>query len=152
MPGYGVAPADGGQGLLPWSWAVERLARSRSYWLASTRPDGAPHLAAVWGLWFDGALHFSTSGTSRKAANLRHEPRCAMSTERADECVVVEGTATPLTEPTRLTKLRHGYAEKYGSAFPDPAENPVFALEPRVVFGFIEREEDFSETATRWRF
>ena len=83
MPGYGVAPRNGGQGLLPWSWAVERLERSRSYWLASTPPDGAPHLAAVWGLWSDGALHFSTGGTSRKATNLRHEPRCVIE-HRAD--------------------------------------------------------------------
>ena len=150
MPGYGIADAD--DGLLPWSWAVEHLEHSHDYWLASTRPDGAPHLVAVWGLWSDGALHFSTSGASRKAANLRHEPRCVVSTERADEAVVVEGTAAPVTDPRRLDDLRERYSAKYGSAFPDPDENPVFAVEPRVVFGFIEHDDAFTRTATRWQF
>jgi hypothetical protein len=152
MPGYGIAAEDAGQGLLPWAWAVEHLEQSHNYWLASTTPSGAPHLAAVWALWCDGALHFSTSGRSRKADNLRHEPRCVMSTERADESVVVEGTAVPVTEPARLDLLLGRYTAKYGSGFPDPEANPVFALEPRVVFGIIEREDEFSETATRWTF
>ncbi|HXQ54333.1 MAG TPA: pyridoxamine 5'-phosphate oxidase, partial [Actinomycetes bacterium] len=51
MPGYGLAPADGDDGLLPWSWAARRLERARHYWVATSRPDGSPHLAAVWGLW-----------------------------------------------------------------------------------------------------
>ena len=33
MPGYGILPAGEGTGLLPWEWAVERLARSHDYWL-----------------------------------------------------------------------------------------------------------------------
>jgi hypothetical protein len=33
MPGYGVQPPDGGTGLLPWTWAQERLVSSRDFWL-----------------------------------------------------------------------------------------------------------------------
>jgi hypothetical protein len=35
MPGYGVLVAAEGTGLLPWSWAQDRLARARNYWLAT---------------------------------------------------------------------------------------------------------------------
>jgi hypothetical protein len=31
MPDYGVQPADEGTGLLPWSWAEERLIGSHDY-------------------------------------------------------------------------------------------------------------------------
>src|SRR5262249_17191311 len=56
MPGYGTLPAGEGGGLLPWSWAEERLARSHDYWLATVTPDGAPHLMPVWAVWLDGRL------------------------------------------------------------------------------------------------
>ncbi|HXN58297.1 MAG TPA: hypothetical protein VN912_06910 [Candidatus Angelobacter sp.] len=35
MPGYGTLDAEHGTGLLPWSWARERLERSHDYWVAS---------------------------------------------------------------------------------------------------------------------
>jgi hypothetical protein len=67
MPGYGIKPAADGTGLLPWSWAEERLISSRDFWLASTSPDGEPHLMPVWAVWLAGALWFSSSNDSRKA-------------------------------------------------------------------------------------
>ncbi len=51
MPGYGLLDAAQGAGLLPWSWAVERLQRSHDYWVATVRPDGPPHVMPVWGVW-----------------------------------------------------------------------------------------------------
>ena len=39
MPGYGTLGPDQGTGLLPWSWAEERLVRSHDYWVATTWPD-----------------------------------------------------------------------------------------------------------------
>ena len=53
MPGYGILGPDGGTGLLPWSWAEERLRDSRNYWLATVRPDGRPHVMPVWAVWDD---------------------------------------------------------------------------------------------------
>ena len=47
MPGYGILDANSGKGLLPWSWATERLAKARNYWVATTRPDGNPHAMPV---------------------------------------------------------------------------------------------------------
>ncbi len=152
MPGYGIQDASGGRGLLPWSWAVERLERAHNYFVATARPDGAPHLMAVWGVWLDGVFHFSTGGRSRKARNLGADPRCVVSPENAEESVVLEGVAERVTDGGQLGRLLAVYTAKYGSGFPDPAENPVFAVRPEVVFGMIEREAEFAGSATRWTF
>src|SRR3954449_10964184 len=89
--GYGV-PLDGsGGGLMPWTTSAERLERSRNYWICTTRADGRPHAAPVWGLWFDGAVVFSTDPTSTKGRNLAHRPDVVVHLESGDEAVIVEG-------------------------------------------------------------
>src|SRR2546423_15346518 len=88
IPGYGVPKAS--KGLLPWNWAEMRLKKSRQYWIATTRPDGRPHVMVVWALWMDGALYFSTGKESRKARNLAANPNCTMCSEDAAETVIVE--------------------------------------------------------------
>jgi nitroimidazol reductase NimA-like FMN-containing flavoprotein (pyridoxamine 5'-phosphate oxidase superfamily) len=60
--------------LTPWAEARERLARADTYWLATVRTDGLPHLVPVLGVWVGGALHFVASRTSRKARNLERDP------------------------------------------------------------------------------
>jgi PPOX class probable F420-dependent enzyme len=144
MPGYDLAAADAGAGLLPWSWAEERLRSSHAYWVATVRPDGRPHAMAVWGAWHDGRLVFSTGGRSRKARNLAAEARCTVTTGDPTEPVVVEGVAEVLGAAGDAA--RRAYEEKYGSSPPDP----LFAVRPHVVFGLIE--DSFTDTATRWTF
>jgi len=148
MPEYGLERSRAG--LLPWRWAADRLARAHNYWIATTGGDGAPHLVAVWGIWLDDTFLFSTAASSRKGRNLAANPRCVISTERADEAVIVQGDARLVTDRRRLARIARIYDKKYGSGF--PAESHVYAVRPRVAFGFIEREEDFGRTATRWRF
>jgi PPOX class probable F420-dependent enzyme len=150
MPGYGISPSE--EGLLPWAWAVERLERAHNYWVATTGPDGSPHLAAVWGLWHDDTFVFSTGGGSRKARNLAADARCVVAPEQAGESVVVQGTAGRVTDPAALAALLAAYRDKYGSSFPDPLEHPVLAVRPRVVVAVVEREPLFSSSATRWVF
>ena len=119
--------------------------------MATTGPDGSPHLAAVWGS-VGGAFHFSTGGGSRKARNLAADPRCAVTLEHADESVVVQGVASRVTDPAELSALLAAYRAQVRPPVPRPAQNPVFTVHPRVVFGVIEREEQFTTTATRWVF
>jgi hypothetical protein len=80
MPGYGTLGAEESIGLLPWSWAEERLVRSHDYWLATVTPSGAPHLMPVWAILHEERLWFSSAKGSRKALNLAGEPRCTLST------------------------------------------------------------------------
>ena len=103
---YGIPAAE--DGLLPWSWAGERLDGSRNYWVATTKPDGAPHAMPVWGLWLDGAFVFSTSPESRKGRNLARDPRVVVHVESGEEVVVLEGPSTDRS-PARPTRPGIGF-------------------------------------------
>src|SRR5712692_7847554 len=69
---YGIS--DKPQGMLTWSELGQAFERSRNYWIASTRPDGRPHAAPVWGVWLDRVLYFSTGPSSVKGRNLAARP------------------------------------------------------------------------------
>ena len=152
MPaGYGV-PADGSGGeRLPWSWAVERLEAARNYWICTTRRDGRPHAAPVWGLWLDDAVWFSTDRASLKARNLARDPRVVVHLESGDETVILEGEAQEPTDADALARYVQAYEAKYGVR-PDPASpgQVMYVVSPRVAQTW--REHDYPQTATRWVF
>jgi PPOX class probable F420-dependent enzyme len=154
MPGYGIAGPDEGQGLLPWSWAEERLSRARNYWVVTTWPDGRPHAMPVWAVWDDSALWFSSSVGSRKIRNLRRDPRCVVTTEDGQQPVVVEGRATVVTEPARLQRLVDLENAKYEASldvgFLDPEVNATVRVDRERVFGLDD--DAFADTPTRWQF
>ena len=154
MPGYGIAAANEGDGLLPWTWAEERLHESRNFWLATRSADGQPHLMPVWAVWHADGLWFSSSKGSRKARNLSGDPRCTLSTEDAQNPVVVAGVAELLTDvadlQTMLRAMNAKYATDYGLDMLDPALNGAYRLRPTWAFGL--RADNFSGTPTRWTF
>lgn len=149
MPGYGISRLK--RGLLPWKWAVERLAKARNYFLATTRPGGRPHVMPVWGVWLDGAFWFSTGRQSRKARNLAAIRHCVVCPERGEEAVVLEGEAVEIVDRTAFRRFAENYYAKYKWKV-EPEMGPVFAVRPRVAFGLIEAGDKFTTTATRWTF
>lgn len=60
-----------------WAEARRRLAEADTYWLATVRSNGRPHLVPVLAVWLDDALHLVASRTSRKAKNLARDPQGA---------------------------------------------------------------------------
>jgi hypothetical protein len=149
MPGYGV-PEDA-EGLLPWAWARERLERSHNYWLATTNPDGTPHVMPVWGIWRDDRFLFGTAPNSRKAKNFRRQPGCTVTTESAAEAVIVNGTVAEFGEPDRVADFIARCNAKYPTPI-DESYAPFYELVPATAFGFIETDDQFARTATRWEF
>jgi nitroimidazol reductase NimA-like FMN-containing flavoprotein (pyridoxamine 5'-phosphate oxidase superfamily) len=152
IPDYGILEAGEGEGLLPWEWAAERLSVSHNYLLATTRPDGRPHMMPVWGLWLDDAFYFSAGRRSRKARNLGANPHCVVSTDRVDEAVILEGVAEEVADRASLGPFYEAYKEKYDWDMKQMGfdEEPVYIVRPRVVFGV--RERVFTSSATRWTF
>lgn len=154
MPGYGVLGPDEGTGLLPWSWAEERLAVSRNFWVATVWPDGRPHLMPVWGVWDRMTFWFSSSVLSRKVRNLRADGRCTIAIEDALNPVVVEGAVEIVTDPDEIARfvslLNAKYATEYPVDFQDPAVNATLRLRPSWAFGLAEA--DFTGSPTRWTF
>jgi nitroimidazol reductase NimA-like FMN-containing flavoprotein (pyridoxamine 5'-phosphate oxidase superfamily) len=154
MPGYGTKGPTEGRGLLPWSWAEERLSKSHDYWVATARPDGRPHLMPVWGVWDDGAVWWSSSLGSRKARNVEASPRCTIATDNAWEPVVLEGRAERVTDPDALARYIALENEKYDTDytvdFLDPSANALYRVAPTWVFSLTE--DDFEGSPTRWAF
>src|SRR5437660_5404286 len=153
MPGYGLP--KGNKGLLPWSWAEQRLKKSHNYWITTVKPDGSPHTMVVWGMWQDGRFLFSTGSKSRKARNLAENPKSIVCTENAAEAVIVEGIAE-IADVAARKKLLPAYERKYKfdlSTMKDDIlsmKEPVFAVRPRVVFAMWEKH--FQSKSTRWKF
>jgi hypothetical protein len=156
MPDYGVDTPD--WHALPWTWAEERLAAGRNYWVVTVAADGRPHALPVWGVWSADELRFAFScgPKSRKAANLAANRRVVVASEDTVECLSMEGRAD-LVDDARRDQWIARYLAKYTPLSPGLSaeflrQNLVFEVVPERVFAIIEREAEFSTRATRWRF
>jgi hypothetical protein len=139
FPGYGVP--EEAEGMLAWSWAAERLAGSRNYWVATA----GPHASPVWGLWQEGGLLFSCGRRSRKARALARNPRIVVHLESGDDVVIVEGVAEPTSATERDVEA---YEAKYAYR-PEPGEG-WYRVSPERAFAW--READYPRSATRFDF
>ena len=137
---------------LPFTHAEGRLAKSRNYWICTTRPDGRPHSIPVWGFWLDGILYFGTARSTRKARNLTHNPAISVHLESGDDVVILEGTAAEvdLTDKPTLKKLDAASRAKYKMPLMVMPESVVYCVRPRFVLAWTEN--DFPNNATRWQF
>jgi nitroimidazol reductase NimA-like FMN-containing flavoprotein (pyridoxamine 5'-phosphate oxidase superfamily) len=147
----------------PWPEARARLAEAQTYWLATVRPDGRPHVTPLLGVWVDGALHFVANATSRKARNLAHDAHCVITAGNPLLDLVVEGEAAKVSDDATLQRVANVYASKYGwevtvrngafdadgapTAGPPPYE--VYEVTPTTIFAF---GTDETVGSTRWRF
>jgi general stress protein 26 len=157
---YGDAP-------LPWSRAEKQLeetvGQSATFFLATVRPDGRPHVAGVGALWVDGRFYFTSGAGTRKSRNLAENPNIVISVKLQDLDLVVEGTATKVTDEPSLHRLAERYdaqgwpAKVENGALTAPFSAPsaglapwdLYVVTPTTAFG-VATAEPFG--ATRWRF
>jgi pyridoxamine 5'-phosphate oxidase-like protein len=119
-------------GLLPWSYALDRLVPARNYWVATTRPSGTPHATPVWGVWLDNVLHLDGSPESRWSRNIAANPRVSVNLESADDVVILEGTAYfGATDRTLGRRITDAWHDKYARLVPDPVGDGIFTVHPR---------------------
>ena len=62
-------------------------------WLATTRPDGRPHLTPIWYRFVDGRFWMCATARAVKVRNLELNPACSVAVEGAGRPVVAEGRA-----------------------------------------------------------
>jgi nitroimidazol reductase NimA-like FMN-containing flavoprotein (pyridoxamine 5'-phosphate oxidase superfamily) len=150
MPDYGIRPPGEGTGLLPWSWAREKLTSSRYYWVCTTGPDRRPHATPVWAVWHGERVWFSCGPRSRKARNLADCPQCTVTTDDARAPVVVEGVAERIADRDAIEAVRLDMVAKYEyeMSLDFLLANAVFAVRPVKVIGLVE--DDFTGSPTRW--
>ncbi len=133
-------------------------------WLATINPDGSPHVNGVGAIWVDGAFWFETGDKTRKAKNLAHDPRCTISLAVHEFDLVLEGTASKVTDPPTVAAMAERWAADWpcrvddtGQAltadFSAPSAGPppwfVYRVTPRAAtaVGTVE-----PGGATRWHF
>jgi nitroimidazol reductase NimA-like FMN-containing flavoprotein (pyridoxamine 5'-phosphate oxidase superfamily) len=115
-PGYGKPKEP-----LAWADVRDRLAAATRYWLATTRPDGRPHVVPLDGLWVDDAWYFGGSPKTVKHRNLKANPAAVVHLEEADRAVIVEGRCEEIFPDEQFARrLSELSKEKYGYG-PDPA-------------------------------
>ena len=156
-----------GLALIPWSRALEALEsaepRTQTPFLATTRPDGRPHVAAVGALWDDGKVYFVSGSGTRKSRNLAQNANCVISMSLTGIDLVIEGTAATVTDGPTLERLAKRYADQgwpaivkdgaftYDYSAPSAGPPPwgLYSVTPTTVFGVLTVEPG---GATRWRF
>jgi hypothetical protein len=116
-------------------------------------------------VWLNGALHFCTGSTERKAKNLAENRQCVLTTgcndlEGLD--LVVEGQAMTVSNESELRAIADCFESKYGPHFEPPdgtwsglgdairgGDVLVFRVDPSTAFGF-GKGKPYSQT--RWGF
>jgi nitroimidazol reductase NimA-like FMN-containing flavoprotein (pyridoxamine 5'-phosphate oxidase superfamily) len=161
----------------PWAQARDRLAnpeRARTYWLATVRPDGRPHVMPIIGIWLDDAFYFITGEATRKGKNLASDPHCVIATSNTavpSLDVILEGEARRVDDESKLRRVADAYGSKmewplevrdggvFGPNAPTAGPPPyaVFELTPTTACGLpgvagMERAGSSGFVPTRWRF
>ncbi|MEU3459183.1 TIGR03618 family F420-dependent PPOX class oxidoreductase [Streptomyces sp. NPDC006733] len=102
--------------------------------LASLLPDGAPHAVPVWIGTEGDRIVILTGPHSRKAANLRRDPRVALSLTPADnpfEPVAVRGRVVDWIEGDAAWAIIDRISAKYtGGPYSRALERVVAVIEP----------------------
>ncbi|HEY6795812.1 MAG TPA: pyridoxamine 5'-phosphate oxidase family protein [Kineosporiaceae bacterium] len=151
--GYGVPSTT--DGLLTWAEVEARLVASRSYWLATVRPDGRPHVVPRWGVWLDNRFWYDGAPSTRHARNLDDNPACALHLESGTEVVIVDGESRPAqADPLTLgARLAEAYAKYHPHGYSPAADawadgGGLRVLIPHRAFAWFS----FPTDATRFRF
>ena len=136
--------------VLSWEEVEQKLVASKTYWLATTRPDGRPHTVPVDGLWWEDALYFGGDRATVHIRNLQHNPRAVVHTESGESPVIAEGAAK-WHQPSEdeISGLVRGTRAKYGyPASPDSYRGGTWRLSPVSVLAWNVLYQD----ATRFTF
>ncbi|HEY7968713.1 MAG TPA: pyridoxamine 5'-phosphate oxidase family protein [Candidatus Limnocylindrales bacterium] len=152
---------------IPWSRALEALESfggpEQRAFLATTRPDGRPHLAGVGALWDEGKVYVVSGAGTRKSRNLAGNPACAVSMSLDEMDLVIEGRAARVTDDETLQRLAKRYREggwparvengaftyDYSAPSAGPPPWDLYEITPTTIFGVMAAEPG---GATRWRF
>ncbi|NUR29145.1 MAG: TIGR03618 family F420-dependent PPOX class oxidoreductase [Catenulispora sp.] len=105
--------------------------------LATVLPDGAPHSIPVWIDTHDGRIAVLTGPTSRKARNIRRDPRVAISLTPLDnpyQAVIIRGRVVEWIDGDAGWEIVDRMATKYiGRAYSRDEERIALLIEPEHV-------------------
>jgi len=121
----GYVPADSAHDLLTWDEVNVRLEEAAHYWIATSRPDGRPHMVPRWGAWINNRLFYDGSPDTVHARNVRQNSACSMHVGDGVKSVIVEGYAEachPLAADSDIAQaVAAAIGGKYGAQGYAPA-------------------------------
>lgn len=137
---------------LEWTDVEGKLESASAYWIASTRPDGRPHVIPRDGVWLDGELYYGGSAKTVHYRNIIRNPQVVVHIGDGQEAIIVEG-AVEIEKPTeemaaRLSDEMFAKYPQYGRIEPSMYVGGVSVLRPRRVLAWTT----FTENATRFTF
>jgi PPOX class probable F420-dependent enzyme len=134
-------------------------------WLATTNPDGSPHVTGIGAKWHADTFWFVTGKASKKGRNLARDPRCSISTATDEFEVVVEGAAELVEDPATVAKIAKLFADdgwpcqvdETGVAITAPFSAPSAGGPPWSVYRLTIADANALSLkepggATRWSF
>lgn len=162
-----VADAEPGTEPLSWDEVRQRLDAARSYWVATTRPDGRPHVRPVIAVWLNGKIYSTTSPGAAKGRNMQLRPECSVATSGPAFDIVVEGSTAWVNDRHLLEQIASAYGSKYNwpvtvtnenmfdAPYGAPAAGPppyrAYEITPRLVYAF-GTDNNLGVRSTRFRF
>jgi nitroimidazol reductase NimA-like FMN-containing flavoprotein (pyridoxamine 5'-phosphate oxidase superfamily) len=92
---------------------LHRLRDERNIWLATVRPNGAPHLIPIWFVWHDEKIYICTGANSVKIRNLKANLHVALSLEDGSTPIMLEGTTRLLAREATPDAIVVLFQSKY---------------------------------------
>ena len=89
--------------------------------LATIRPDGSPQSSVMWFAWDGSRLRMTHTKTRQKTANLRNEPRVALSiVDSKDQyrSMEVRGTVESIEDDDATASFYQSLQRRYGNTYP----------------------------------
>ena len=134
-------------------------------WLSTVNADGSPHVTGIGALWLEDTFWFVTGQRSAKGRNLARDGRCSLSVAVGDYDVVVNGTASVVTDPAVVAARVEDYNDDGWPCFVDDSgtglDAPFMAPSAGPAPWSVYRLDRTSATAlhcaepggaTRWTF
>lgn len=112
--------------------ALEKLAGMKAVAHLATSVDDRPHVAPLWYRYEDGVVEILTTG--QKLANVRRNPRVALSVQHDEEGmpeweVIVLGTATVIDDDDEAREANRELNRKYGADDDSWEENSLVRID-----------------------
>jgi Pyridoxamine 5'-phosphate oxidase len=130
------------------------------FWIATTRPDGGPHVMAVGIVWDGGRFYLCTGARTQKGRNLAHDPRCMVSIAAPGIDIEAEGEVKIIRDDADLQRIAKLFGDwgpqvrdgafwhEYSAPSAGPPPWDVYEIRPTTVFAVASAEP---HGATRWR-
>ena len=98
---------------------IEKLLEKEEVaYIATSRPDGTPHITPIWFVLHNGKIYFETDTTTIKYKNIKHSNKVALCFG-GKVTYIIEGSVKEYKEDELDFPIRKLYLEKYNKDMDD---------------------------------